>query len=481
MNISTNLLNRISFIYLSISLVIFIAGWYNPIFATISLLALFFILKNIFSDKTDDKIIISKDHLIIISIISITWVILSGIGGFFWQEYNDWQVRNAIMHDLINFSYPVMYANNTSFVYYFGFILPPALIGKLALFLHCNAYLAFNISNIFSIFYYSFGIFLISLYFIKNTNAEGQKTIAAIAVLILFAGLNIFLFKRPYNFDIDYDWHPPYMWICGMRSMMNVPHVAVPIWLVAMLFWHNKQDITYYGIYILFILFFCPQILLLFGLYFIPCTIHEVIENRSNIKMLFRKIFDIKNLLSFLVLIPPIVLFYKSNYISNSDFLFFNQINENFYYALLWNVIIYAILIFYNYYKDIFFLLTVFCLTILPMPAISTRYDFAAKAIIPLYLIFSVYIAEFLLSNINKVIKYILTIVLILGSLTPIQIIHKNLQLGNMYPTLIVKDDLKTFDGKFDENILKWQGFWRNINYACFNPKKYFFWKYIAK
>jgi len=63
------------------------------------------------------------------------WVFLSGIGGFAFQNY-DQHFRNAIFHDLINYQWPVIYHNlansnqDLMLVYYIGFWLPSALVGK---------------------------------------------------------------------------------------------------------------------------------------------------------------------------------------------------------------------------------------------------------------------------------------------------------------------------------------------------------------
>ena len=190
MNISISFLNKISIIYLSIPLFIFVLGWYNPFFACISVLALFFLLRNVLLKNNDNKYFyIEKDYVVIIGLICLGWVIISGIGGFCWQ-HEDWHVRNALIHDLINFNYPVVYKNDTALVYYLGLFLPQALVGKFLLMLNFSGSVAFQVANIFSIFYFSFGIFLSMLYFVITTNAKGLKFIVAIAVFILFSGLD---------------------------------------------------------------------------------------------------------------------------------------------------------------------------------------------------------------------------------------------------------------------------------------------------
>lgn len=68
-------------------------------------------------------------------ILIIAIVLLSGIGNIFWQN-NDHATRNTLFDILVNFSWPPKYVNDagteTGIVYYIGFWLPSAVLGKLA-------------------------------------------------------------------------------------------------------------------------------------------------------------------------------------------------------------------------------------------------------------------------------------------------------------------------------------------------------------
>jgi len=48
------------------------------------------------------------------------WTVFSGLGGAFPQK-NDLHWRNAILHDLLNYSWPVRYADGSALTYYLAF------------------------------------------------------------------------------------------------------------------------------------------------------------------------------------------------------------------------------------------------------------------------------------------------------------------------------------------------------------------------
>jgi hypothetical protein len=61
---------------------------------------------------------------------SFLWVALSGIGGFGLQNW-DFNFRNAVLHDLVDYSWPVVYPQGRILLYYFTYWLPAALAGKI--------------------------------------------------------------------------------------------------------------------------------------------------------------------------------------------------------------------------------------------------------------------------------------------------------------------------------------------------------------
>ena len=83
MKIKTTLIDKLTYIYLSIPLLIFLSTWLNPFFAVISVISLLAILGLIFYKMPSGKLEIPGKVLIITIVVCSLWCILSGIGGYF--------------------------------------------------------------------------------------------------------------------------------------------------------------------------------------------------------------------------------------------------------------------------------------------------------------------------------------------------------------------------------------------------------------
>jgi len=67
--------------------------------------------------------------LALAALLALLWVWSSGIGGYAFQN-DDHNYRNATIHDLIDYSWPVQYGAGRILVYYHVFWLPAALVGQ---------------------------------------------------------------------------------------------------------------------------------------------------------------------------------------------------------------------------------------------------------------------------------------------------------------------------------------------------------------
>lgn len=133
-----------AYIYLTLPVCIFMLGWLKPIFAIPSVILVVFCLFRILlsihrSSSLSNKLFLSRysvTKLVIAFIIIIIWVSLSGIGGASFQT-SDHYWRNTIFELLVKKTWPVRYEiatiNGTTIhelIYYIGFWMPSALIGK---------------------------------------------------------------------------------------------------------------------------------------------------------------------------------------------------------------------------------------------------------------------------------------------------------------------------------------------------------------
>lgn len=116
--------------YLFLPLAIFLCSWaklWIGIPLTILLgIAPIFMLKDVRGETVPGSL---RQETTVFFVLLI-WVVLSGIGGYVWQNRRDHFFRNAVFMDLVERPWPVQ-SDGNALVYYLGFWLPSALVAKL--------------------------------------------------------------------------------------------------------------------------------------------------------------------------------------------------------------------------------------------------------------------------------------------------------------------------------------------------------------
>ena len=165
------------------------------------------------------------------------WVALSGIGGFAFQNI-DFHTRNAVFRDLINFPWPVKYYTNPTdpsipynLVYYTGFWLPAALVGKIAGWLAANIalYIWTVLGIILTILLLGTKIKLTPLYLILILIFfSGMDALGSLIRIIAVPGTNNFLW--PPIFHLEW-WMPSFQYSSFTTQLFWVFNQAIPTWL----------------------------------------------------------------------------------------------------------------------------------------------------------------------------------------------------------------------------------------------------------
>jgi hypothetical protein len=126
----TNLV-RASILWLAIPYPLFIFGWLNLatalVLTPIFLYSLWRSLRHLRAPEETHALGL-RELLAFLAILA--WVNLSGAGGYGFQS-SDWGMHNARLHDLVTLPWPIRYGENQNLVYYLGYFLPSAVIGKL--------------------------------------------------------------------------------------------------------------------------------------------------------------------------------------------------------------------------------------------------------------------------------------------------------------------------------------------------------------
>lgn len=126
----------LSYIYLALPMVIFLLGWCRLVvgvpLAGVVIWSLYLCFHNRENYIELDWKLSQADKWKIVTVIAIifAWVVLSGVGGYVWQNF-DHISRNATFNVLINQNWPPTLGDR-GLTYYMGTWLPAALIGKIA-------------------------------------------------------------------------------------------------------------------------------------------------------------------------------------------------------------------------------------------------------------------------------------------------------------------------------------------------------------
>lgn len=165
--------------------------------------------------------------LVSLAMIALVWTWIAGLGGFFEQMW-DHNFRNALLHDLIDHAWPVLWQTPQGSVtldYYLAWSLIPALVGKV---------LGWRAATFAMAAICAVGVFLVLLLFVRVVGAWRWWLPF---VFLLWSGLDIVGWGLRREFDVHMafieTWcYPPLWFLSHMINYFCVPHLALPTWLI---------------------------------------------------------------------------------------------------------------------------------------------------------------------------------------------------------------------------------------------------------
>ena len=197
------------------------------------------------------KNIIGKDfiklplsYVIICVVIAVLLSLVTGIGEFVYA-LEDHAYRRAMLRDLIDYPWPVIYDTSTqtnpvvieyftghpdksALVYYFTYFLPAALVGKLG---------GMTAGSVALLIWNSAGLFLI---FLGMTVFAKRPSYAGPFILVFFAGLDVI--PNAVNAVCHYDWwlwmegYVPYLcYVANFTELCDVFHQIIPCFIIVLL------------------------------------------------------------------------------------------------------------------------------------------------------------------------------------------------------------------------------------------------------
>ena len=503
------LINYITFLYISLPVLIFFFGWlhlgYAVLLGGLLIYGSFIYLRRIDKETRASHSGINWLHWSLIAGLAFLWVLFSGIGGFANQDW-DHHFRNALFRDLINESWPVYYnfpaqyqdpelANKHSALnYYLTFWLPAALVGKVW---------GASVANVVLLLWSYTGIMLMLYYLNRLFNFR-----YALLVSILFigwSGLDVLgrLIMHPIaeftTFQLEAYYS--YSYAAFTSNLYNVFNQAVPTWLLTVWVFNYSRRLNLLPIALLFAYAPFPFIglVLLYNLYYVLDTFWQTRRVQDCFSTIWAELVKIENIVAIGCLLLPYALFYGAHTSSVPSSLFWSRYLEGtrrmkfwvivyYYVAFLLEVGVYLFCIVwlsrktYQSNKLVFWLCAVLLLFI-PFWAVGTGNDFASRGSMPFLVIVCILTSKALIDRIEKrgnAYRLVIpAVVLLLAWVTPAVAIIDGIALRN---PPVLKDVIGTFSRPNVTRAYNMHGTYPSLaNYYSHQPRQYFFYKYLAR
>jgi len=232
------ILRPLTILYLLVPALFFSVGWLRPPFEIVDVgLLLAFSWWQIRSllqarfERNVRRVVWSGWPLA--AVIFLGWVLLSGTGGFGFQV-KDYIASNALLRDLIVHPWPLtitMNGETSKYVYYVGYFLPAAAIGKL---------LGWTAANYFLLAWTYAGVLLSFAWFARFVNI-GEQHLGLLAIFFCLAGgldlLGHLFFQNlsvPISAVVEW-WAGYFQYSSNTTLLFWVPQQAIPGWLLTSL------------------------------------------------------------------------------------------------------------------------------------------------------------------------------------------------------------------------------------------------------
>ena len=427
-------------IYMALPVTIFILGWVKLWISIPFLIVLGYTLFKL--SKDHDSIIkmpeIGKkeiETMLIAFLIILVWVYCSGIGKFVFQN-DDHLYRNGLFEMLVKHNWPVIKefavsGGRQSFllVYYIGFWMPSAVVGKL---------FGLTAGFCFQALWSAIGIWI--FYYLLCCYLK-RVSLMPFLVFIFFSGLDAIGAAVLSGESVSIFSGSHLEWYCGVQfssfttQLFWVFNQSIPAWILTMLvlMQHKNQ----YLIFLLGIsLIFCP--LPFIGI--LPLVMYKIVRNAwstKNIKEACKDLFTIENIFGGGITGITTYLYFKTNS-SGQHVVFLPGTTTNikgFIFNILFFIIlevgIYYICIYKYQKKNPLFYITFAFLCTCPLIQIGYGGDYCMRASIPCIVVLYLMVIETLLAskrNNDLSICVALTIILALGAVTPIHEINRTVQ-----------------------------------------------------
>nr|WP_027871359.1 hypothetical protein [[Eubacterium] cellulosolvens] len=413
MKIERRWLFTVSMFYIYLPIFLFILGWTRLIIAVPTILVCLFCFYRLFKEQNTSREGISVKFLVLL-ITAVLFILTGYYAGYgrFINQPADWAKHNAILYDLTERNWPVLYSNkgeHSMLTYYIGQYILPSLAGKI---FHSTkvAEIALYIWNV-------VGIVLVYLNVLLYTGAtKVLKQLAYAAILPIFS-LPLWLSEIALKLLTGYNSAGDGQWFfCsdGIQLQYSNNYTllkwvfpqTIPIWLLVIVFLLNKEKIKYY------VFLLSPS--LLFGtLTFIgifpmaavgaikPLFTRSDERTASRVKTWLKQIISPENVTVFISFGMLIVLYLFGNVTgekpSSLGLHIMPYTAKSFALYIIFTAVLtlpYALILFRRHRRDWTFYVSVATLLVLPLFKMGLYNDLTMRASIPALFLLMIYIID---------------------------------------------------------------------------------------
>jgi len=238
-----SLVDGLAVAYLSLPVALFFFTWFKPLYAIPFGIAALYGLASLVGLRPRP----AADRAAIVAFaVALVWATLSGAGHFFYANYFDWQLRDAVMRDLAALPAPATYRVEDGVATILraplGFYMLPAMLGRLV---------GLRDAPFMLYLWTLAGVFL----FLMQVMA-GERRWAALAciaaVVVLFSGMDAWevpkvSFWSPTSYK---DWwaYPYFNYTSNTTALFWAPNHIIPAWLGIALVYRCRDDPRFHRI-----------------------------------------------------------------------------------------------------------------------------------------------------------------------------------------------------------------------------------------
>lgn len=476
-NKSSKILKGMIYVYLALPIMLFVYGWVRWYYALpiliLILYCLYRCLKNdTFTGRLPEKI--NWEKLAAALLLIFIWVYLSGIGGLGYQN-SDFQARNAIFRVLVEYEWPVLsFEKDSALVYYIGYWLPAALVGKV---------FGYTIG---SGFLYLWSVLGVCLFYYLVCLWRKKFELWPLFVIIFFSGMDaigaVLSGEAPLSV-----WTKEHLEIWAVTAQFTsmtsqlyyVFNQSLPAWIATVLIMvqENNKNIWFILSCIIITSTFPFVGLIFVSLYY---ALYRMKRSRHNILETIKGFFTLQNLTGVFVIGILSVMYLMNSQQSGSSSVKQIPVSHLPYIIVHYGTFLFLeagvfFIFIWKYYKKTVLTYILFVwLCMCPFITVGGYIDFCMRASIPELLVLMLFCIEALNRYMKerKMLWYIpLILVLCIGAITPFHEIHRAISKGisanldgaryyageyNIEDQLLTK---KNFSGKVKDNI-----FFKNLS-----------------